>query len=66
MRYASMVVLPKIGEFIQKSLRVLRVSYRPTQDEFYETIKVTSLGMVLIGLVGFIINFIFSILSKEG
>lgn len=61
-----MVKLPDINDFIQKALRVLRVSYRPTQDEFYETIKVTALGMVLIGLVGFIITFIFSFLEKKG
>jgi protein translocase SEC61 complex gamma subunit len=55
----------KINEFIQKALRVLRVSYRPTQQEFYTTLKVTALGMVLIGVVGYIITFIFNMLEKK-
>jgi protein transport protein SEC61 subunit gamma-like protein len=61
-----MGILPNFNEFIQKSLRVLRVSYRPTHDEFYETIKVTGLGMILIGFVGFVIAFIFNLLERKG
>jgi len=61
-----MGMLPDVNDFIQRALRVLRVSYRPTHDELYETIKITGLGMVLIGLVGFVINFIFGFLEKKG
>lgn len=61
-----MYVLDQIKEFIQKAMRVLRVSYRPTTDEFYTTIKITGLGMVLIGLVGYVITIIFGFLEKGG
>jgi protein transport protein SEC61 subunit gamma-like protein len=53
-----------INEFLQRAARVLRVSYRPTQQEFYETLKVTALGMVLIGLLGYVITIIFNVLEK--
>jgi protein transport protein SEC61 subunit gamma-like protein len=61
-----MSVLDRINEFIQKSMRVLRVSYRPTSEEFYTTLKITGLGMVLIGLVGYILTIIFGFLEKGG
>ena len=35
--------------FIQRSLWVLRVSYRPKSDEFWMIAKITGLGMMLIG-----------------
>jgi protein translocase SEC61 complex gamma subunit len=54
-----------INEFIQRAVRVLRVSYRPTQEEFYTTLKVTALGIVLIGLLGYVITAIFNILEKR-
>jgi protein transport protein SEC61 subunit gamma-like protein len=61
-----MYVLDQIKGFIQKAMRVLRVSYRPTTDEFYTTIKITGLGMVLIGLAGYVITIIFGFLEKGG
>jgi len=53
-----------VNDFIQKALRVLRVCYRPTQDEFYTTIKVTALGMIGIGVIGYVITIIFGFLEK--
>ncbi|NYZ76157.1 protein translocase SEC61 complex subunit gamma [Candidatus Micrarchaeota archaeon] len=58
--------LDKLNEFIQKALRVLRVSYRPTSDEFYTTLKITGLGMVLIGVIGYVLTIIFGFLEKGG
>lgn len=49
--------------FIQRSLRVLRVSYRPKSDEFWMIAKITGLGMLLVGLVGFIITVIFTFMN---
>jgi len=50
----------ELESFYQRSLRVLRVSYRPTEREFWSMAKTTALGMVLIGLVGFAITLAFS------
>ena len=49
--------------FIQRSLRVFRVSYRPKSDEFWMIAKITGLGMVLIGLIGFLITVIFTFVN---
>jgi protein transport protein SEC61 subunit gamma-like protein len=61
-----MYPLDKVNEYIQKSLRVLRVSYKPTSDEFYTTLKITGLGMILIGLIGYVIAILFDFLEKGG
>ena len=50
-------------DFISRSVRVMRVSYRPTQEEFNMTSKITGLGMVLIGIIGYIITIIFSFIG---
>ncbi len=51
--------------FMQRAMRVLRVSYKPTMKEFQLTAKITSLGMLLIGLVGFLITIVFSFIDKK-
>ncbi len=61
-----MAITDKISEFIQKAMRVLRVSYRPTSDEFYTTLKITGLGMIAIGVIGYVITIIFGFLEKGG
>jgi protein transport protein SEC61 subunit gamma-like protein len=49
--------------FLQRAIRVLRVSYRPKSDEFWMIAKITGLGMLLIGLVGFAITVIFTFMN---
>lgn len=59
-----MNVLEWVKNFIQRSIRVLRVSYRPTSEEFNMTAKITGLGMILIGVIGYLITFVFKIVDK--
>ena len=35
--------------------RVVKVTKKPSKDEFWTTVKVTGLGILLIGLIGFLI-----------
>ncbi|TAJ43490.1 protein translocase SEC61 complex subunit gamma [Methanofollis fontis] len=42
-------------EFIQKYLRVLKLARTPTREEFQKIAIVAALGVLLIGLIGFII-----------
>ncbi|MBT3464643.1 protein translocase SEC61 complex subunit gamma [archaeon] len=46
----------KLGNFILESKRVLKVTKKPSQKEFMATLKVAALGMLVIGLIGFVIN----------
>ena len=46
----------KLKRFINESIRVLRVTRKPNKTEFQTIVKVSGLGMILIGLVGFVIT----------
>ncbi|MEK6905492.1 MAG: protein translocase SEC61 complex subunit gamma [Nanoarchaeota archaeon] len=45
----------KVKRFITESMRVLRVTKKPSKEEYKSIIKITSLGIAVIGAVGFII-----------
>lgn len=42
-----------IKNFIERIRRVLLVSTKPDKDEFKQSVKITGMGIVVIGLVGF-------------
>ena len=48
--------LRKLKDFTLESKRVLKVTKNPTGTEFKTTVKVTGLGILVIGLIGFIIQ----------
>lgn len=50
--------LVKLKSFINECLRVLRVTRKPDKIEFKTIVKVSGLGMVIIGLIGFMITMI--------
>lgn len=55
-----------IQDFARRAMRVLRVSYHPTNEEFNMTAKITGLGMVLVGIIGYIITVVFTFIDKIG
>lgn len=44
----------KLREFLMESRRVLRVTKKPDQQEFSAIVKISGLGIILIGLIGFL------------
>ena len=46
----------KLRMFIQECLRVLRVTKKPDKIEFMTIVKMSGLGMIIIGLIGFTIT----------
>ena len=44
--------------FVYECRRVLRVARKPDRDEYLQISKITGVGMVLIGVLGFIITLI--------
>lgn len=48
----------KIKGFVKECVRVLRITKKPTKDEFKTISKVSGLGILIIGLIGFIIHLI--------
>ncbi len=54
--------LSKLKSFLIECKRVLKVTKKPTMLEFKTIVKVSGLGMVVIGLIGFVIQIIKQIL----
>jgi protein transport protein SEC61 subunit gamma-like protein len=46
----------KIKEKLQSYARILRIAKKPTGMEFRAILKVTGIGIILIGLIGFLIH----------
>ena len=53
-----MKVWGKLRDFWIQCKRVLRVTKKPDKEEFITIVKVSGLGILLIGLIGFILHII--------
>ena len=45
-----------ISSFLKQCERVLRVSKKPDMDEYKTVAKVTGIGILIIGVIGFIVS----------
>ena len=45
----------RFRRFVRESIRVLHVTRKPTLQEYKNLLKVTSIGVLILGLMGFII-----------
>ena len=45
----------RLKRFFKESWRVLRITKRPGRDEFKNLVKVTGIGIAVIGGIGFVI-----------
>lgn len=48
----------KIKSFFVECVRVVRVTKKPTMDTFKTTVKVSAMGIALIGAIGFLLGLI--------
>lgn len=53
----------RLKNFGRECIRVIRVTKKPDGTEFKTIVKVTSIGIAIIGLVGFVIHLIYSMFS---
>lgn len=49
--------------FIEKMKRVLLVSSKPDRYEFRQSVKITGLGILLIGVIGFVVFMIIQLIG---
>jgi protein transport protein SEC61 subunit gamma and related proteins len=52
-----------ISQFMKMNQRVLRVAKRPDREEFINVAKITGLGIIVIGIIGFVISLISQVLG---
>mgnify|MGYP001617786545 CR=1 FL=1 len=46
----------KVINFIKESIRVFKITKKPSKNEYTTIVKVSAIGIAIIGLVGFIIT----------
>ena len=59
-----MAIIDKIKIFFIECKRVLRVTKKPTNTEFRSIVKVSGLGILIIGLMGFLISILRQFIFK--
>ena len=52
-----------VTEFLESSRRLLRATTRPSREELWTLFKVSMLGVLALGLVGFMVRVIFWIIN---
>ena len=57
-------LLGKLKRFVRESIRVLKITKKPTKEEFKTISKVSGLGILIIGLIGFIVHLIDVLIFK--
>ena len=58
-----MNVQERIDKFVKDSKRVLKVSRKPDAKEYRELAKVVSIGVLIIGVIGFVIVLLGSLIG---
>jgi protein transport protein SEC61 subunit gamma and related proteins len=59
-----MEVLTKLKSFWLECIRVLKVTKKPSSTEFKAIVKVSALGIAIIGLIGFVIQMVRQLLFR--
>lgn len=48
-----------IGSFIESTKRVIRVASKPSRTEFWMLVRVTAIGIAIVGGIGFMVKVLF-------
>lgn len=59
-----MPFLEGLKRFYAESKHILSVSYKPTHDELVRTTKIVLIGILILGVAGFVIALILDFLLK--
>ena len=53
----------KLESIIKKYGRVLKITKKPTKEEYKMIVKVSGIGMMVMGLIGFLIHLIKQVIT---
>lgn len=53
----------RIKEYLDECYRVLQVTKKPNKIEFKTVVKVSGLGILLIGFIGFLLHLIYQLIA---
>jgi protein transport protein SEC61 subunit gamma and related proteins len=55
----------KLKAFVNECVRVLRVTKKPNKEEFSTIVKVSAIGLAIIGLIGMIVYVITEMIKNS-
>lgn len=58
-----MNILQSLRDFIDSSKRVLIISRKPEWKEYSAMVKVTGLGIIIIGIIGYLVLLVLTLLG---
>lgn len=56
MKVKQMNVKQGLTDFLSNAVRVLRLTTKPKRDELWTVVKITGLGIILLGFIGYIVD----------
>jgi len=59
----SMTLKERLKTFIQECIRVFRITRKPSGEEFKIIVKVSGIGILVIGLIGFAVHILWETLA---
>ncbi len=51
-------MIDKIKIFTKQCIRVFKITKKPSKDEYKAVVKISALGILLIGAIGFVVHFV--------
>ena len=54
----------EIVETLNRCVRILYISRKPTNDEFQKVAKVTGIGIIVIGLIGLVLSVVMAFIDE--
>jgi len=54
----------KLKDFIIECKRVMRITKKPDKEEFLTIVKVSGVGILIIGFIGFVLHMINQLIMK--
>ena len=52
-----------ISATLREYRRILKIAKKPSMQEFKKILKISGLGMILVGFIGFVIQFIWQLIG---
>ena len=54
----------RLKSFIVQCVRVFKITKKPSKDEFRTIVKVSGIGILIIGFIGFIIHVLYQLIFR--
>ncbi len=51
-----MDITQRVSRFLRESWRIIRILKKPSKEEFKVIVKVSGIGMLVIGFIGFVLQ----------